>query len=118
MWTSALWVAATAAATPPATTRQAHTSANAGTASGGWATTANVRSPRTKTPSPALHHASGNGASPFLFAFSILALENVGKRERGRNSLPSRRAGIPFFVGAVSQNISLAASSREPPLSF
>lgn len=65
------------------------------------------KKPTDKNPAPTLHRASGNGASPFLFAFSTLALENVGKRERGRNSLPSRRAEIPFFVGAVNQNTSL-----------
>lgn len=59
-------------------------------------------------PTPAQHRAqSGSGGLTFLFAFSTLAWERVGKRKRGRNSLSSRRAGIPFFVGAVSPNPSL-----------
>lgn len=65
------------------------------------------KKPTDKNPAPP-HSApaSGNGASPFLFAFFYLKMYGR-ESERGRNNLPSRRAGIPFFVGAVNQNPSL-----------
>lgn len=84
---------------PPATTRQAHTSANAGTASGGWATTANVRTPRTKTRAPALHLSKWERGLTFFVFFSYFSLKKSWKRgvreeqlsrQRGRNSFLCR----------------------------
>lgn len=110
MWMSALQVGATAAATPPATTRQAHTSANAGTASGGWATTANVRTPRTKTRAPALHLCKWEqGLTLFVF-FSYFSFKKKKSRKTGvREEQLSRQRSPNSFLcrGCQSKLITL-----------
>lgn len=91
MWTSALRVRATAAASPPATTRWARTSANAKTATGGWATTANVRIENNNNNKKALAPRCsllqrGNGGLTF-FGFLCLCFsqrKKAGKPKRGR----------------------------------
>ena len=102
MWTSALWVRATAAASPPATTRRARTSANAKTATGGWATTANVsienNNNNKKALAPDAHLCKeGTGASHFSVFFS-----KKKKQESQREGGSGVCGEIPFFVTAVS----------------
>lgn len=106
MWMNALSVRVTAASLPPATTRQAHTSANARTATGGWAMTANVRLKNTNLSSQMLKK-GGVGVLTICFLCSVLMLKS------------KRKGGIPLqilvFVMAVSLDFNHSAPSARSP---
>lgn len=93
---------------PPATTRQAHTSANAGTVSGGWATTANVRTPRTKTRAPTPHFCKWERGLTFFVFFSCFSLKKSWKTGVREERLSRQRGWNSFLCrGCQSKRITL-----------
>lgn len=124
MWTSVLRVRATVAASPPATTRRARTSASAKRATGARDMTVNVR-PGNKMLAPVFTFAKRDGLGLTLLFLLPVCVCFLSCKAGGREEKPHKcwaSSEIPFFVMAVSHSkknrpAALSPSPRATPLS-